>query len=153
MTPCRYPVSALLPHKPPMILLDEVLEYDENALRACVTISESSMFVEPSGVASYIGLEYMAQACGAYAGTLARESGAPVRVGFLLGTRHYKAHIPWFRVGDRLLVSVAVTFNDGEMGSFDCRIHVNGAIAAEAQLNVFQPQSDHAILRGAVTGD
>ncbi len=147
MKRCSHPVAELLPHAAPMILLDEVIEYDATALRACVKISTSSPFMTPDGVPSYVGLEYMAQACGAHAGALAREAGAPVRIGFLLGTRQYKAHRPWFRIGDCLAVSVDLTYSDNEMGSFGCRIEVDGALAAEAQLNVIQPREDHPMLR------
>jgi predicted hotdog family 3-hydroxylacyl-ACP dehydratase len=96
---------------------------------------------------SYVGLEYMAQACGAHAGVLARDAGAPVRIGFLLGTRQYQTDRPWFRFGDRLTVSVSMTYSDNEMASFSCRIEIAGATVADAQLNVIQPRSDHPMLQ------
>ena len=130
-----------------MILLDEVIAYDATSLRAGVAITTSTMFLEEDSVPAYVGLEYMAQACGAHAGALAREAGAPVRIGFLLGTRQYKILAPQFRVGDRLIVSVNMTYSDHEMGSFACRIDVGNRLAAEAQLNVIQPQPDHPLLQ------
>jgi predicted hotdog family 3-hydroxylacyl-ACP dehydratase len=147
MKRCTYPVAALLPHEAPMILLDDVIEYNATALRARVEISSSSPFVTPEGVPAHVGLEYMAQACGAHAGAMARDAGAPVRVGFLLGTRQYRMHRPWFRIGERLNVSVNMTYSDNEMGSFSCRIEIAGDIVAEAQLNVIQPRTDHPMLQ------
>jgi predicted hotdog family 3-hydroxylacyl-ACP dehydratase len=144
---CAYPIGAVLPHEPPMILLDEVLDYDEAGLRAAVTITPSSPFIEPEGVQAYMGLEYMAQACGAHAGALARDAGDQVRVGFLLGTRRYRSHVPRFCIGDRLTVSAALIYRDDEMGTFDCRIEANGQCVAEARLNVFQPRPDHPLLK------
>jgi predicted hotdog family 3-hydroxylacyl-ACP dehydratase len=149
MKRCAYRISDLLPHQAPMILLDEVLEYDEAALRAAVTITPWSPFIEPEGVPAYVGLEYMAQACGAYAGTIARDAGRPVRVGFLLGTRRYLSHVARFRVEDRLTVSVAMIYSDEEMGTFDCRIEANGQCVAEARLNVFQPKPEHVLMKMA----
>jgi predicted hotdog family 3-hydroxylacyl-ACP dehydratase len=139
MTPCRYAIAKLLPHKPPMILLDALLNYDDEGTTACVTITEASLFLEPDGVPVHVGLEYMAQACGAYAGAVARDKGEPVKIGFMLGTRRYQAHVPYFRLGERLLVSVKVVYRDDQMGAFDCRIAVAGKLAAEAQLTVYQP--------------
>lgn len=147
MKRCPYPVGALLPHEARMILLDEVIDYDATSLRARVDISAASLFATPEGVPSYVGLEYMAQACGAHAGALARDAGAAVRIGFLLGTRQYRMDTPWFRLGDRLTVSVSMTYSDNEMGSFGCRIEIAGAIVAEAQLNVIQPRKDHPMLQ------
>lgn len=152
MKRCPYPIAELLPHAAPMILLDAVIEYDATALRARVEITASSVFATADGVPSYVGLEYMAQACGAHAGALAREAGAPVRVGFLLGTRQYRAHRPHFRVGDRLTVSVQLAYSDSEMGSFACRIEAEDALAAEAQLNVIQPREGHPMLQRKANG-
>ncbi len=132
-----------------MVLLDEILGYDETSLLAAVTVSEASLFLEPDGVPVHVGLEYMAQACGAYAGALARDRGEPVRIGFVLGARQYRAHLPCFRRGERLVVSVSVLYQDEQMGAFDCRIEIDGKLAAEAQLNVYQP--DPAELSGSMS--
>lgn len=142
MHPCRHPIAELLPHRAPMILLDELISYDETGAVAATTIGESSLFLEADGVPAHIGLEYMAQACGAHAGALARDEGAPVKIGFLLGTRQYRARVAYFRRGERLLVCVTAVYRDAEMGAFDCRIEIDGTLAAEAQLTVYQ--SDQA---------
>lgn len=139
MKPCPYTLGDLLPHAAPMILLDEVVGYDEASLAAGVAIREESLFLEGDGVPAYVGLEYMAQACGAYAGALALDEGRDVGIGFLLGTRRYQAHVPAFRLGQRLRVTATVVYNDSQMGAFDCRIEIDGALAAEAQLKVYQP--------------
>lgn len=153
MRACCDPVAALLPHEPPMILLDEVLRCDETSLVAAATITRASLFLEPEGVPAYVGIEYMAQACGAYAGAIARAEGEPVRIGFLLGTRRYETAAPWFRVGDRLTVSVSVIYRDSEMGAFDCRIERGGELLAAAQLNLYQPKDAHHVLAGETRHD
>jgi predicted hotdog family 3-hydroxylacyl-ACP dehydratase len=132
-------IESVLPHDRPMILIDEIVACDETSLVAAVTITDRSLFLEADGVPAYVGIEYMAQACGAYAGVRALAAGDPVRVGFLLGTRQYMAHVSCFRRDDRLTISVTMIYRDQEMGVFDCRIAVDGRLAAEAQLNVYQP--------------
>lgn len=145
MRPCPYPIAELLPHRPPMLLLDEMLAYDADGARAVTTIGPTTLFLDGGAVPAHVGLEYMAQACGAFAGALARDAGEPVKIGFLLGTRHYRAYVPAFRLGERLTVSVGVVYRDEEMGAFDCRIEIGDRLAAEAQLTVYQP--DPAQLR------
>jgi predicted hotdog family 3-hydroxylacyl-ACP dehydratase len=125
-----------------MILLDKVSCYDDNSLIAAVTITEASLFLCPDGVPGYVGLEYMAQACGAYAGVHALESGEPVRIGLLLGTRDYRVMVPWFRLGDRLRIAVVMVFRDEPIAAFACRITIAGEVAAEAQLKVYQAGDD-----------
>lgn len=151
MKRCPYPLGDVLPHAAPMILLDEIVGYGEGSLSAAVTIGEGSLFLEADGVPAYVGLEYMAQACGAYAGTLALNGGKPVCIGFLLGTRRYAAHAPWFRRGQRLSVAVRVLYSDEQMGAFDCRIEIDGALVAEAQLNVYQPETAVGGVRSAMS--
>jgi len=130
-----------------MILIDEVVSYDDDSLLATVTITEESLFLTRDGVPGYVGIEYMAQACGAYAGVHARDSGDPVRIGLLLGTRDYRVQVPWFRCGDRLLIAVTMVFRDEPVAAFACTITIEGKIVADAQLKVYH--GDDEQLRGA----
>jgi predicted hotdog family 3-hydroxylacyl-ACP dehydratase len=141
---CLRPIEVLLPHAPPMILLDDVVDIDKTSIAASVTIRDCSLFLEAPGVPSHIGIEYMAQACGAYAGSKALEQGAPVQIGLLLGTRRYQARVPWFRLGDRLIVSVSEIYS----GAFDCRIEREAELLATAQLSVYQPEHSEPLQGG-----
>jgi predicted hotdog family 3-hydroxylacyl-ACP dehydratase len=146
MRPCRYPIASLLPHQPPMILLDQVTDYDENSLTAEVTIREDTLFLAPDGVPGHVGVEYMAQACGAYAGVHALDSGQPVRIGLLLGTRNYRVLVPHFRLGDRLRIAVAMIFRDEPVAAFACGITIGGKIGAEAELKVYEANDEQLLL-------
>ena len=143
---CPYMIEQLLIHRPPMLLLDKVIGYNESEVVAGVTITASSLFLTPEGVPGHVAVEYMAQACGAYAGAMALDAGAPVKIGLLLGTRLCRVLVPWFRVGDRLLVSASIVFHDEQLAAFDCKIEVGGQLVADAQLKVYQPQTDLLLL-------
>lgn len=131
-----------------MLLLDDVLGYDETALTALALVATTNPFVTAEGLPSYVGVELMAQACGAWAGVHALSRGEAVRLGFLLGTRRYSATVPWFRLGQRLEVSARITFQDQGMGVFACCIEGEGKRLAEAQLSVFQPEEGDEMLKG-----
>jgi predicted hotdog family 3-hydroxylacyl-ACP dehydratase len=140
---CPHPVADLLPHAPPMVLLEEVVGWDQGKVATALTIrSESPFFADGEGVPAYVGLEYMAQTCGVYAGIEAHNHARPVRLGFLLGTRNYHASKHWFRAGDRLVVEAVETFRQDGMGVFDCRITHEGEEIASARLNLFQPEEN-----------
>lgn len=132
--------SDLLPHRAPMLLLDAIVAHDAHRVVAELTIGEDTLFLEPGGVPSYVGLEYMAQACGAYAGATGRAAGEPVKIGFLLGTRDFKATTAFFRRGERLTVTATQLYNGDGMAAFDCRIDIAGQSVATARLAVYQPQ-------------
>src|SRR5574341_117665 len=97
-------IRSLLPHSGPMVLLDRVIAADEESLCAEVRIRQNSLFCNAGGVGAWVGLEYMAQAIGAYAGYAAKLRGDPIRIGFLLGTRRYQCSQPQFAVGSLLKV-------------------------------------------------
>ena len=140
MTPCPWPVGRLLPHAAPMLLLDAVLGYDADRVATAATMRSDHPFATSQGVPVHVGLELMAQTCGAWAGAHAlAEGGEPGRMGFLLGSRRYKAARPWFGIGERLEITAQVVFRDQGMGVFDCRIASGGEMLAEAQLSVYQP--------------
>jgi predicted hotdog family 3-hydroxylacyl-ACP dehydratase len=145
MRDCPYPIAALLPHQPPMILLDKVVAYDNANVIASVAITESSLFLAPEGVPGHVAIEYMAQACGAFAGAQALDTGQPVKIGFLLGTRMCRVLAPWFRIGDHLTVTATMIFHDEEMAAFDCKIEIDGRLVADAQLKVYQPDNQQLL--------
>lgn len=150
MTACPWAITDLLPHDPPMVLLDRVDTWDATGLTAAVTVTPATRFVDPNqGVPAHVGLEWMAQACAAFAGVTARSDGQPIRLGFLLGTRDFAAGRSWFQLGETLVVSVRQVLHEGGMAVFDCRIDAGETKCASARLTVFQP--DDAALPEALS--
>ncbi|MCW5752064.1 MAG: hypothetical protein KIT81_13040 [Alphaproteobacteria bacterium] len=149
MRPCPYPPADLLPHAGAMVLIEESVGYDETGFIAALTVRESSLFRVGTGVPAYIGIEYMAQTCGAFAGMTARRAGQPVQMGFLLGTRNFSADRECFRIGERLEVGARLLLDEGEMSAFACAISIAGREVARAQLNLFRPRDPSSFLAGA----
>lgn len=149
MKPCPYPVERLLAHAHPMILIDEIVGYEPERLRAAVAIRPGIPFFEDGrGVAAHVAMEWMAQACGALIGVEMIEKGEPVRLGFLLGTRNFKAAVPWFRDGERVIVGASLVFRDRQMGVFDCVVlgDPGEETLAAAQLATYQPDDVDALM-------
>ncbi|MDP5009158.1 MAG: 3-hydroxylacyl-ACP dehydratase, partial [Glaciimonas sp.] len=123
--PPRFPdIVTCIPHSGSMVLLDRILSVDAENLCAEVVIRSDSLFCDAAlGVGSWVGVEYMAQAIAAYAGYGAALRGDAVKVGFLLGTRRYDAHCPYFAVGAVLHVAVErILQTENGVGSFECCI-------------------------------
>lgn len=172
-------IQSLLPHSGTMILLDRFVAADEERLCAEVVIRPDSLFSGVDGVGSWIGIEYMAQSIAAFAGYKTRLSRESVKVGFLLGTRHFHANCTWFRAGAVLWILVKRLMQaENGLGSFECAIYdvtdcvnkdkhgpmrekvvsfdVIGDIVANAQVvvratvTVFQPHDVAGFLEGIV---
>jgi len=139
----RFEIDKLLPHAQPMILLDELVAAREDGVDAARTVGpKDPFFVPDKGVPSYVGLEYMAQSCGVFAGLQSKLRQEPVRVGFLLGTRNFHAALPWFPENERLVISVYEVLRQGAMGVFECRIRMGTEEVAAATLNLYSLQTD-----------
>ena len=130
-----------------MSLLDNIIEYRDGWLRAEVCITVDSTFADEQGVPAWIGLEYMAQAVGAYSGWQERLKGGPPKLGFLLGTRKYLCSADYFAIGTTLTLTVQLEIEAANgLSVFKCDLEGEG-VEASANLNVFQPDDPDKFLQ------
>lgn len=152
MTPSPWPPAALLPHAGDMILIDDVLGFDEEQIRTRINVRPGGLFNRPDGsLPAWVAIELMAQSVAAYAGCQARVKGEPVALGFLLGTRKFECNVEHFPAGSELIIHAQRSLqDDGGMGVFECNLSGPG-IQATARLNVYRPpQSADYLAEGAV---
>jgi predicted hotdog family 3-hydroxylacyl-ACP dehydratase len=147
MTEAIPPISELVPHAGRMLLLDRVLAVADDAIRCELVLRADSRFVENGRLGAWIGIEYMAQAVAAFAGSQAHSRGEPVKPGFLLGSRRYLCHRAWFFPGEALVIDAARELQAASgLAAFECRISVGEVLCAEATLSVYQPESVQDLL-------
>jgi predicted hotdog family 3-hydroxylacyl-ACP dehydratase len=136
----HWPIEELLPHAGEMILLDAVLEAESERIVCRRRVSAGGLFNSVDGsLPAWVGVELMAQSIAAWAGWQAKHEQRSVRLGFLLGTRHYQCDVEAFPAGSELVIEAVRNFHDDHgMGVFACRIDAPG-VHAEARLTVFSP--------------
>ncbi|HUQ53143.1 MAG TPA: 3-hydroxylacyl-ACP dehydratase [Gammaproteobacteria bacterium] len=151
MNSAAIPIGELLPHGPEMTLIERLVEYSAQRSVATVTITPRSRFVEPGGVPSWVGIEYMAQTIAAHAGYEARLRGEPPAIGFLLGTRAYRSDVAAFALGAKLTITVEPLVTDAKLAAFQCSIATQRVVAT-AVVNTYQPAAGEldAMRRGTV---
>jgi predicted hotdog family 3-hydroxylacyl-ACP dehydratase len=135
-----WPIAELLPHAGDMILLDAVLRFSEEDVETRLTVRPGGLFNQADGsLPAWVGIELMAQSVAAYAGCQARQTGVPVALGFLLGTRNFQCNVECFPAGSELHIQAQRSLQDDNgMGVFECHLRGPG-IHAQARLNVFCP--------------
>lgn len=135
-----WPIADVVPHGGDMSLLDHMIELDAERIVCGAVIRPGGLFSLADGsFPAWAGVELMAQSVAAWAGAHALNEHRPVRLGFLLGTRHYVCNVDSFAVDSQLHIYAERAFHDENgMGSFACRIEAPG-IEAEARLSVFSP--------------
>jgi predicted hotdog family 3-hydroxylacyl-ACP dehydratase len=134
-----------------MILIDRMVDATERGNTCEITIGPQTLFLEPTGVPAFVGLEYMAQAVAAYGGYRSYLAGEAVAVGFLLGTPQLKTFCQFFEVGQTLHIQVTHVWGDHELMQFHCAIYdaSTGALLQQAELNVFKPKDFQSYLHEA----
>lgn len=143
-------VDDLVPHRGDMSWLDTVVSANQDEVVAEATVRPDSFFVRDGALPIWVGVEFMAQAVAAWAGHRGRQHGRAARIGFLLGTRRLDVHRQAFRVGDRLRIEARCELmGDNGLGMFACRILVDGELAAQANLSVFEPPDEAAFLNSS----
>lgn len=140
--------SDLLLHRPPMLLVDEMLSANSERAEAKILIDDTSSFFQPGkGVPSHIGMEYMAQTIGLIAGTISRERGDGAPLGYLLGTRKYQCNTRWFPPGAVLIIDAQEELSDDTLGVYQCNIRNEKGtvpISASAMLTVYKAGAQEA---------
>lgn len=133
-------ITELLLHRGPMLLVEEVLEADVEQVVVSARVDADAWYAEAGGaMPAWVGIELMAQAIAAYSGLQARAQGQSPRIGYLLGTRAYRAKFAHFPAPARLVVSARCAFRDQSgLGAFDCELRHQGEVLAEATLKVFE---------------
>ncbi len=132
----------ILMHRPPMLLLDEILSFDGAVACCALTIRSDSMFIEHDRVPAWAALEYCAQCVAVFAGLQAHQRGEPPRMGFLVAARDLALETDFFHVGDRLLVEARLIFGEVRVGRFECAVKRGESTVATASISVYLPEED-----------
>lgn len=131
-------LEQLMAHRGPMLLLDKFVHADDSEAAAEIHITpRSSFYVDPQGVPSWIGLEYMAQSIAVFAGAKAERLKVPTPIGYLLGTRHFECPVAWFRNGIVLTSSCREeVVSDNGLAVYTCWLRGEG-VDCSSRLTVY----------------
>ncbi|MBL4673059.1 MAG: hypothetical protein JKX81_12435 [Arenicella sp.] len=138
----------LIPHRPPMLLINRIRSLSAAASSSIVIIDEKTSFFQPGkGVPSWIGLEYMGQTAAMIAGFQIRQGLIEPHLGFLIGSRQYTAVQDFFKLETRLLISCREAALVGDnLATFNCTIEdvASNTLLAEANLSVIRKPHPHS---------
>lgn len=130
-------LDALLPHRAPMILLDEVLALSDEGATCAVVVRAGAPFVEAGVVPAVAMLEYIAQAAAATAGYAARARGEAVAAGYVVGAREVNLHVADAAVGDRLVVTARRLAGNATLGRYRGEVRRGAELLVDAELSAY----------------
>ncbi len=134
-------ILSILPHRPPFIMVDELLFADDRSARTSYRVPPDNLFVEDGKWNEAGLLENMAQTVAAGAGYMAKSRNEAVQIGFIGGVKNFViAELP--AVGDLLITETVVTDTVFNMVRVEGKVHSKGTLIASGELNIFiGPQS------------
>jgi radical SAM protein with 4Fe4S-binding SPASM domain len=131
-------VARVIPHKPPMLLIDRLLEVKERASVSEMTVRDDMIFVDENGHlddASYP--EIISQAVAAQEGFRRFGSRNPLIEGFLLGIKNLEVLGNSF-VGDTLRISLYKKAKFGDFGILSGEVYKADELIARGEIKVWQ---------------
>jgi len=129
------PAAGYLPHQPPMLLIDDIVEVTEQRAVCRATIHPDCVFAIDGAVHPAAMIEFVAQACAIYASANSAGDGPP-RLGLIMACREAEFAVDAFAVGDQLTIVASKAFGGNQMASFTGTVSRGDALCATIQLSV-----------------
>ena len=128
--------ESLLPHRPPMVMIDSLLECGETSGTAVKTFSADSYGADGKAVSEPVLVECLAQTVAAMQGRQARDRGTSPAGGMLVGISDFRFHRP-ARLNEPLTLAVGVVRQLGSMLLAVGRVSQGGSLVAEGTLKFY----------------
>ena len=134
-----FEASKLLPHRPPMILVDQLIDYSPGQGRVTASISSNDLFVSDDGQLESVALiELVAQAYAAIKGYDDAVNRRPVQRGFLVGGRSFNIHRR-ARSGEQLIIDIDTAAQLDGFAVIDGVITCGDEVIAEGSVKLWLP--------------
>lgn len=139
-------IADLLPHRPPMLLLDRVLAAREQQLWCRINLTQHSEFAEADGVPSNLALEYLAQTAAALLSLRAQTEiahAAPPAPGMLIACPKLHSTMPFFPLPCSLVAWVQL--------ASALPTQSTGLVRVRGEVGVFAPTTLDALTAAELT--
>ncbi|MDF1614732.1 ACP dehydratase [Desulfurivibrio dismutans] len=132
------PALELVPQRPPMLLVDELLEWRPGRALARAVVPAAGIWYDPeTGVPTEYWIELVAQAMAAANGYDAMQAGAAPGSGMLVGVDSFRLYqVP--RPGATVLVELKKTFEFGAVKIIKGWVRSAEADLAEVEIKVWE---------------
>jgi predicted hotdog family 3-hydroxylacyl-ACP dehydratase len=141
------PIADLVPHQPPMLALDRLVDWGPGRAECTAEVRSDSPLVRDGTVGGVVGIEYLAQAVAACLGYEALQGGDGVRVGMIIACRQMDILQPELKVGTQLTLSVRRIRGNETLSHFEGEMHADGALACTAMLTLYHAEAPPELSR------
>ena len=125
-----------LPHRPPFIMVGELLFADEQHTRSAFTVPAEGPLVDADGFTEAGLLENMAQTVAAGAGYRAKQTNQPVEAGYIAAVKNLEiSHLP--KLHQRIITETVLKESIGNMIVVAATVTLDDTFIARCEMNMF----------------
>ncbi|MDX8389313.1 MAG: hypothetical protein R8M38_02370 [Mariprofundaceae bacterium] len=133
MDKMKLDVAMMLPHQKPMLMVSEIVAYDDQCLTARAMIAEDNPLLENRLFPGHGALELLAQASGLFLGL---HFAGEARPGAIVSIRDMKIHIPWLPAKESLMIETKFLGGNENAAMFQGQVMHHQSVVMEATLTV-----------------
>lgn len=138
-------IQHYIPHRPPMVWIDEVTEYRADGGECLITLRGDGLYMSRRGLRAPSCLEFIAQAYGfcwiAYVTRIQDPGASPMARAFLAAFKDANFAAPErlsrVKAGDQLVVRISNRRPMGPIAAFKGEVLHQGEVIAAAQMRTF----------------
>ena len=130
------PVADYVPHRPPMLMIEEIVDVTAERAICRTTIRPDCVFAIEGQVHPSAMIEFVGQACAIWAGVTSAREGKPPRTGFIVSCREVAFTVNSFAVGDELTIVATKILGEHQLAAFDGTVTRDDQICVTIQLSV-----------------
>ncbi len=136
MSPDLIDVLELIPHRPPMVMIDRLVRCDAASAEATKTFREGEYGVGGGRVEDSLLVECVAQTVAAMQGYAHKQQGGRPSQGMLVGIDDFSVHAA-ASAGVPLTIEVSITHTVGQFRIVSGSVTQQGKLVAQGQVKVF----------------
>lgn len=129
-------IEQLLPHRRPMVMIDELLSYDQDSAVAAKCFDDNSYGAHDGVVAEPLLIEAMAQTVAAFHGKHRRQQGMEPSMGMLVGVNSFE-FMASAKTQRRLEISVKIDKVLGQFRIASGTIYQSGKLIAKGEMKFY----------------
>ena len=140
MTRLTDKIESLIPQRPPFVMIDQLISYNEKITRSSFKIRENNIFVENGQFCEPGLLENIAQTAAARAGYISVYDNKPVLIGYIGAIKNLVIYsLP--RVNDELVTEVSVEDQIFDVMLIKGKVTCRDVLLAVCEMKIFISQS------------
>jgi len=129
-------IQSLIPQKPPFVMVDKLLLFNETVTRTGFSIKADNIFVEKGEFKEPGLVENIAQTAAARAGYISKTEDKPVLVGYIGAVNSLQVYsLP--KAGDELITEITVENQIFDVTLISGKVFCNEKIIAQCNMKIF----------------